>query len=395
MPGDRGLLRIKAGHGHHRVSFVELFFDLVFVFAVTQLSHRLIGHFTPLGAVETLLLTLAVWWVWMYTAWWTNWLDPGKRPVCFALLAMMLAGLILSSSIPKAFEERGLAFAGAYTAMQLGRTGFFLWAARGHVRLIATFQRIFAWLALAAVLWIAGALRDGRERLLLWALAFGLEFLSPAVAFWTPGLGRSSTADWNVEGGHMAERCALFIIIALGESILVTGATFSGLAWTTATVAAFVVSFAGSLAMWWLYFDVAAEAGTRTIAASSDPGRVARLSYTYIHLLLVAGIILAAVADEFVLAHPTGHAEAKTAISIIGSAALYLLGHTLFAWSIARRVPAPSIAGIVTVLSLTPVATGYSPVLLAAAATAVLIIVAILETRDTSRARSAAAQAAP
>ena len=385
MSRDRGLLRVKSGHGHHRVSFAELFFDLVFVFAVTQLSHRLIEHFTPLGAVETLLLTLAVWWVWMYTAWWTNWLDPEKRPVCFAMLAMMFAGLILSSSIPKAFEERGLAFAGAYTSIQLGRTGFFLWAVRGHDRLIANFQRIFAWLALAAVLWIAGALRDGHERLLLWAIAFGLEFVSPALAFWTPGLGRSSTVDWDVEGGHMAERCALFIIIALGESVLVTGATFSGLAWSPATVAAFVVSFAGSLAMWWLYFDVAAEVGTRTIAASSDPGRVARLSYTYIHLLLVAGIILAAAADEFVLAHPTGHADAKTAIAIVGSAVLYLAGHTLFAWSIAGRVPAASLAGIVTALSLTPLATHVAPVVLAGAVAAILIMVAALETRAKSR----------
>jgi low temperature requirement protein LtrA len=391
MSRDRGLLRIKTGKGHHRVSFVELFFDLVFVFAVTQLSHRLIEHFTVLGAAETLLLTLAVWWVWMYTAWWTNWLDPERRPVCFALLAMMLAGIILSSSIPKAFEGRGLAFAGAYTAIQLGRTGFFLWAARGHDRLLTNFQRIFAWLALSAVFWIAGALRDGHERLLLWALAFGLEFLSPAVGFWTPGLGCSTTEDWDVEGGHMAERSALFIIIALGESILVTGATFADLAWTTATVAAFVVSFAGSLTMWWLYFDVVAESGNRTIAASSDPGRVARLSYTYIHLLLVAGIILAAVADEFVLAHPTGHADAKTAIAIIGSAALYLLGHALFAWSIAGRVPAPSIAGIVAVLSLTAIAAAAAPVVLSAVVTAVLIVVAVVETREQSRAGGVAA----
>ena len=393
MSGDRGLLRVKSGHGHHRVSFVELFFDLVFVFAVTQLSHRLIEHFTVLGAVETLLLTLAVWWVWMYTAWWTNWLDPEKRPVCFAMLAMMLAGLILSSSIPKAFEARGLAFAGAYTAIQLGRTGFFLWAGRGHDRLIATFQRIFAWLALSAVFWIAGAVRDGHERLLLWSLAFGLEFVSPAVAFWTPGLGRSSTEDWNVEGGHMAERSALFIIIALGESILVTGATFSGLDWTAATVSAFVVSFAGSLAMWWLYFDVAAEAGTRTISASSDPGRVARLSYTYIHLLLVAGIILAAAADEFVLAHPTGHADARTAISILGSAALYLAGHSLFAWSIAGHLPAFSIAGIAAVVSLAPFATHLSPVLLSGGITVILTLVAALETRAKGRARAVATAA--
>ena len=110
----------------------------------------------------------------------------------------------------------------------------------------------------------------------------------------------------------MSERCALFIIIALGESVLVTGATFAGLAWTPATVAAFIVSFVGSVAMWWLYFDASAEFGTETIAGSRDPGSVARLSYTYVHPFLVAGIVLAAVADEFVLAHPAGTPSRKS-----------------------------------------------------------------------------------
>src|SRR5262245_8571859 len=385
MTHDRGRLRVKSGHGHHRVSFVELFFDLVFVFAVTQLSHRLMEHFTPRGAAETLLLMLAVWWVWMFTAWVTNWLDPEKRPVSYLMLALMLLGLILSSSIPKAFEARGLAFASAYTAIQLGRTRFFLWAVRGHETLTRNFQRIFAWLAFAAVFWMAGAFAHGSQRLAFWAIAFGIEFISPAVYFWVPGLGRSTTEEWNVEGGHMAERAALFIIIALGESILVTGATFSGLDWTAATVTAFVVSFAGSLAMWWLYFDVAAETGSRTISASSDPGRVARLSYTYIHLLLVAGIIVAAVGDEFVLAHPDGHADGQTIVAIVGSVALYLFGHALFAWSIAGRVPMTSVGGIAAVVALVPIATHLSPVGLSAAGTIVLMGVAIVETRGKSR----------
>jgi low temperature requirement protein LtrA len=387
MSGDRGLLRVKSGH-HHRVSAVELFFDLVFVFAVTQLSHLLMEHFTPLGAAETLLLMLAVWWVWMYTAWCTNWLDPEKRPVCFMMLALMAAGLILSASIPKAFEARGLAFAAAYAGIQVGRTGFFLWAARGHDRMIRNFQRIFAWLAAAAVFWIAGAVADGAARVALWALAIGLEFVSPAIGFWTPGLGRSSTDEWDVEGGHMAERASLFIIIALGESVLVTGATFSGLDWTAASAAAFVVSFAGSLAMWWLYFNAAAEAGTRTIASSSDPGRIARLSYTYIHLPLVAGIIVGAVADEFVLAHPTGDAEAKTVIAIAGSVALYLFGHALFAWSIDGRPPLSSVIGIVAAMALAPASAVLSPLALMTAATAILVGVAIAVTPQTVRSQA-------
>ena len=109
-------LRIRHGHEHHRVTFVELFFDLVFVFAITQLSHGLLHHLTPLGAFETALLMIAVWWCWIDTAWVTNWIDPEKPPARLLLFGLMLGGLVLAASIPKAFEERALAFAGAYVA---------------------------------------------------------------------------------------------------------------------------------------------------------------------------------------------------------------------------------------------------------------------------------------
>ena len=125
-------LRTRKGHEHNRVTFVELFFDLVFVFAITQLSHGLLKHLTVLGAVQTTLMMMAVWWVWMYTAWCTNWLDPERAPVRVMLMALMLIGLVLSAAIPDAFESRGLAFAGGYVASQLGRTLFMLWCLRRH-----------------------------------------------------------------------------------------------------------------------------------------------------------------------------------------------------------------------------------------------------------------------
>jgi low temperature requirement protein LtrA len=125
-------LRVREGHEHHRVTFVELFFDLVFVFAVTQLSHRLIDHLTPLGALQTAMLMVAVWWVWVDTTWVTNWIDPEKPPVRAMLFALMLAGLVLSASIPRAFEDRGLAFAFALAFMQVVRTQFVLWCLKLH-----------------------------------------------------------------------------------------------------------------------------------------------------------------------------------------------------------------------------------------------------------------------
>src|SRR6202142_603542 len=120
------LFRPIVPHQHNRVTYAELLFDLVFVFAVTQISHTLLGRFTPLGAVQTTLLLLAVWWVWVYTSWITNWLNPETTPVRVMLFALMLGGLVLSTSIPKAFESRGLWFAIAYAAMQVGKTVFLL-----------------------------------------------------------------------------------------------------------------------------------------------------------------------------------------------------------------------------------------------------------------------------
>jgi len=234
------LMRARRLHEHHRVTYVELLFDLVFAFAVTQISHALLGDPTVLGLVHTTLLFLAVWWVWIYTSWITNWLDPDRLAVRIMLFALMLGGLILSSSIPKAFDSRGIAFAVAYTAMQVGRSVFMFYAVPAtEGRLRINFARIVVYLLISAVFWLTGAFADGEARLYWWLAAIAVEYVSPYTNFWVPGLGASTVKDWTVEGGHMAERCASFILIALGESLVVTGAAFAGLSWTHANIAAF------------------------------------------------------------------------------------------------------------------------------------------------------------
>ena len=365
---------------HSRVTYAELFFDLVFVFAVTQISHTLLGRFTPLGAMQTTMLFLAVWWVWVYTSWITNWLNPELTPVRVLLFLLMLGGLVLSTSIPKAFEARGLWFALAYAAMQVGKT-VFLWVSTPPDRTLARMNavRITAWLSMSAIFWIAGGFAQGHSRLALWAVALAIEYLSPAVRFWIPKYGASAVADWVVEGGHMAERCAGFIIIALGESIVVTGATFADLAWTTATVGAFASAFIGAIAMWWIYFHRGAEAGSELISRSSEPGRLARLAYTYLHMPIVAGIILSAVADELVLTHPADHSDLKTVLSAIGGPLLFLVGTILFKHSIRGFLQLSHGVGIVSLLILAWFAGGLSPLMLSMLTTAIMVIVAVWE----------------
>ena len=363
-----------------RVTYAELLFDLVFVFAVTQISHMLLGRFTALGALQTTLLLLSVWWVWVYTAWVTNWLNPELTPVRILLFLLMLGGLVLSTSIPKAFESRGLWFALAYAGMQVGRTIFWLLATpRTRVSARANVVRILVWLSVSAMFWIAGGFAEGQQRLMLWAVALGIEYVSPAVRFWIPKYGASSVADWYVEGGHMAERCAGFIIIALGESIVVTGATFADLAWTLATVTAFMSAFVGALAMWWIYFHKGAEAGSELISNSNEPGRLARLAYTYLHLPIVAGIILSAVADELVLTHPADHSDLKTVLSAIGGPLLFLIGTILFKHAIRGWLQLSHGVGIVALGGLAWFAGELSPLMLSILTTMLMVIVAVWE----------------
>src|SRR6202035_3222455 len=184
---------------------------------------------------------------------------------------------------------------------------------------------------------------------------------------------------WTVEGGHMAERCAGFIIIALGESIVVTGATFADLAWTLETVGAFMSAFVGALTMWWIYFHKGAEAGSELISRSSEPGRLARLAYTYLHMPIVAGIILSAVADDLVLTHPADHSDLKTVLSTIGGPLLFLIGTILFKHAIRGFLQLSHGAGIVALALLAWFASGFSPLMLSLLTTAIMVMVAVWE----------------
>lgn len=223
----------------------------------------------------------------------------------------------------------------------------------------------------------------GDQRLACWGLALLIELISPSVYFWVPGLGRSSLSDWNVEGNHMAERCGLFVIIALGESLLVTGATFAELALSLQGLMAFLVAVLGSIAMWWVYFDSGAERGHHRIAHSTDPGRQARIAYTYLHVLIVAGVIVSAVADELVLMHPD-HASDAGILAIIAGPWLFLLGNALFKWVMADRFlpPLSHLVGLALLTALLPLALNqwFSALLLGALTTAVVILVAAWET---------------
>ncbi len=389
------LLRDKTAPHHGRVGFVELFFDLVFVFAITQLSHHLLHHPTLEGAAQTLLLLLAVWTVWVYTTWVTNWIDCDRGPSRLMLFGLMAGGLIVSASIPEAFEQRGLTFAIAYAAMQVGRTLFMLYALKdGPANERVNFQRIFIWLTTAAALWIAGGFAEGQARWGFWIAAILVDLGGPWFKFRVPGMGASSTADWSIDPEHMAERCGLFVIIALGESIIVTGATFADLPWSLEVCLAFGSALVATVGMWWVYFVLSAEAATEAFAHHKDPGAVARAAYTFGHLPIVAGIIVTAVSDELVLAHPLGHISAVTlAVTLIGPA-IFLAGAGLFCWLVFAEPPVSPAIGMLLLAGLWLLSPNLPPIGLSIGSTAVIVFVAIWESIAQRREQTAARIAA-
>ncbi len=379
--GSRTDLQRPATGGHHKVAMVELFFDLVFVFAITQLAHALLADVSIANAVRIGLLLLAVWWAWIYTSWVTNWLDPETTPVRMMLFGLMILGLFMSAATPRAYSDRGLAFALAFVAIQVGRSMFACWALRHHSEgNYRNFARISTWLTVSGAFWICGAFLHGDARLIIWSVALAIEYAGPASGFWTPHLGRSSTADWNVEPAHMAERCGLFVIIALGESILVSGATFASVEWKATTVLAFLIVIVSTIAMWWIYFNIGAEEAVERFSNSDDRGGMARLGYTYLHLPIIAGIVVVAVSDELVLAHPYGPTDTRTAATLIGGPMLFILGNLLFKRATAGRWPLSHIIGIALLFLLVPLTAWLWPLGVGALSAAVLVLVATWET---------------
>jgi low temperature requirement protein LtrA len=377
--GQARYLRERTGD-EARVTNIELFFDLVYAFAVTQLSHRLVGDLSIYGALQTLVLWFAVWLGWQYTCWVTNWFDPERLPVRTLILAAMLAGTLMAVSLPLAYGERGLAFAASYVALQVGRSIVVLaFLGRRHA-LSANFTRILGWLIISGLLWIAGACVEGPGRFAFWIAAVACEYLSPMFGFALPGLGRSRASDWqSAEGGHIAERCQSFVLIALGESLLSTGSTLSGAEhWTAPGIIGFLTCFLGTVALWWIYFDTSSNAGTRAIAEAEHPGQMAA-HFHYVHAVLVAGVIAVAAGDDLVIEHPDQKIGIATALLLIAGPAIYLAGNALYKLVVYRRVPLSHLIGFALLAILVPFAFATDLLMVGGLTTVILIVVAAWE----------------
>lgn len=343
MTDDRsnGTLSFLRGEGEQaeRVTYVELFFDLVFAFAITQVSGVLGEEPSLLTVAQGLVITLAVWWVWVYTAWATNWLDPDRRRVLWYLLVLAAVGLVISEAIPAAFAERAAVFAVAYLVYGFTRTFGVIAATRRGAPAIASGQvRILLWSCVSGVFWIGGiAFDEPWLRLAAWTVAIAIEYAGPWSLFWIPGRGRSGWAAWRIRGGHFSERAALFIIIVLGESVLVVGGGLAEHELSGPVVLAAASAFVNAVAMWFLYFAHGQDRGRRYIAGVDTSGPVARASYTYLHVVIVIGIVLSTHGSELALGHPDERADLVEQGLLLTGTAVYLLGLLGFKVSIGVR----------------------------------------------------------
>lgn len=380
MAASSSKLLRKRDNNIASVSFSELLFDLIYVFAVTQLSHYLLHHLNWTGLIQQMILWFAVWLAWQHTTWVTNWFNPNAKLIRLLLFCIMLVGLVMAAAIPEAFTGRGSIFALSYIAIQLGRTLVIIFILGNRHHLSANFKRILGWFCISSIFWIAGIFYGGYTRMVLWAIAVLCDYISPMVGFILPFLGRSnSSKEWTVEGHHLIERCQLFVIIAFGEVILSTGASLSEIEiWNPDIVVSSVTSFIGSLAMWWIYFDTSSEAGEQKIMETRNPGLLG-LKYNAVHVVLVGAIIICAVGDELIISNPQGHLSTESVFVIIIGPIIYLAANMIYKWITCNVLPLSHILAIGILIILIPLSHYINLMMMNIMVTTIFIFIIIFE----------------
>jgi low temperature requirement protein LtrA len=347
-----------------RVSPLELFFDLVFVFAITQVTALMAGDPTWGGLARGMLVLAAVWWAWAAYAWLTNEVDPERAGVRVAMFAAATAMLLASLAVPGAFGGHALLFACAYLAVRVLHVAVFVQGSGApEVRAAALALAPGAILAPAALL-VAAAL-DGVAQGLLWLVALALDY----------GIGgQRGIGGWRLSPGHFVERHGLIVIIALGESIVAIGVGAQGSDLGVRELVAAGLGVVVAAALWWAYFDRISDVAERTLGAA-PPGRarntLARDSFSYLHLGMVAGIVLLALGVKKTLGHVEAPLDAVPALGVAGGVALYLLAQVAFQMRNGLRLDRPRLAAAGVCVALVPVATAVSALVALAAVAAV------------------------
>jgi low temperature requirement protein LtrA len=366
---------------------VELFFDLVYVFTVSQLSGNLVNDVSLRGIAQTLVLALAVMYAWFMTVWTSNWLEVERRKVQLVLLGLMFASLLMSTSVTAAFSwspmpfwngDRAGLFVIGYLAIQVGRTAFAVSAFRDH-RLHAHFVNALAWELGTAVLWIAGIFVDGDARLAIWSLAVLVTYGGVIAGHPLPDRRSPFSTDSQIYAAHLLERFRLFFLIALGETVLTIGNAFANVPVETETLAALAAAFLGTVSLWWCYFHRAERVGIDAVDGDGDASRLVAVG-NYTLIAMVIGIIAIAVGDELAIAYPGGSPSTAAVALIFGGPAIFLLAQLVFMRHASGRAPVARVAGCLALAALALLTSPFDALIAVIVASLVLFAVAVADT---------------
>jgi low temperature requirement protein LtrA len=346
-----------------RVTPLELFFDLVFVFAITQVTSMLSADPTWAGVGRALLVLGALWWAWTGYAWLTNAVNVDEEAVRLAILGAMGAMLIVALAVPNAFGNDGVLFGVAYFSVRLLHIVLFVLAARGDRDMLGSVLRLAIGSTIGPGLIIVAGFTDGAAQAALWTIALALDYLG----------GAFSSGGWRVSPGHFAERHGLIIIIALGESIVAIGVGARGAPLDTGEIAAALLGVAVVTALWWTYFDVVALVAERKLSELNGVAQasLARDTYSYLHLPMVAGIVLFALALKQSLGHLGDELDTVPAVALCGGPAMYLLAHDAMRFRTSRTYNGRRLLTVAALVALIPAALSVPALAALAAVTTV------------------------
>jgi low temperature requirement protein LtrA len=364
-----------------RVMPLELFFDLVFVLALTQCTALMADDPTWEGLAKGMLVLSLLWWAWVGYSWFTSVVDPEEGAIRLLIFGAMAAFLVAALCIPQAFSGLALEFAIAYGIVRYIQLGLFWVASADEPQLRRSIMTGLIGSSTVGVgLLIGASFLEGGAQLALWALALALDMAGP-LFFGSEG--------WKLAPEHFAERHGLIVLIALGESIVAIGVG-SEVGVDAGVVAAAVLGVATAAALWWLYFDVVAIAAGRRLAAAS-PGKeqneMARDSYSFLHLALVGGIVMGALGFKKTLADVDDPLKVVTAFALLGGTALYLLGHVAFRWRNIHTLNRQRLLLAGVLLALLPVAAEIPSLATLTIVTALLVALIVFETHLYGEAR--------
>ena len=335
--------------GERRVGVLELFFDLVFVLAITQVTAYLAAHLNWRGFVEGLIILGLMWWAWVGYSWLTNSVDSDDAPTRLTIFTAMAALVIVALAMPGAFAGEALLLACAYGLVRVMQVGLYAYGTDADDPNHGAILKLAPGFMFSSILLVVGAVIGGEAQLWIWLAALLADVATPFI---------SDTEDFSVHAGHFAERHGLIVIIALGESIVALGAAASGQPLDFALVAGVTMGVAIAASLWWVYFDLTAVAAEQRLSAVKGASRahLARDAYSVIHLPMIAGVVLLALGLKKALGHADHHLDLIPALALVGGPALYLLGLVAFRLRNIGTIGWPRLSAAVLLLAVLPVA---------------------------------------